>query len=262
VRRAARIAGILSLFFTGAALVADADYRQVAGGSFRSVQPPGGEPSDVPLSSFGLQRTPVTNREFLAFVTKHPGWRRGEAPALFVDSGYLAHWRGPLVLGAGVDPEQPVTHVSWFAAEAYCATEGARLPTWYEWEYAAAASETERDARQDPGWRQRILDWYATPSGRPLPRVGERPANVYGVQDLHGVVWEWVNDFNSLLVAPDNREQGDPDRTRFCGAGAVAMEQKENYAVLMRVAMLSSLQARDTTGNLGFRCAKDAGSAP
>jgi len=75
-------------------------------------------------------------------------------------------------------------------------------------------------------------------------------------------VWEWVDDFNSLLVAPDNRDQGDPDRTRFCGGGAAAMEQKENYAVLMRVAMLSSLQARDTTGNLGFRCARDDGSAP
>ena len=144
---------------------------------------------------------------FAGLLAERADWRRGDAPTVFVDSGYLAHWRGPLVLGAGVDPEQPVTHVSWFAAEAYCATEGARLPTWYEWEYAAAASETERDAHQDPHWRQRILDWYATPSDRPLPRVGGRPANVYGVQDLHGVVWEWVDDFNSLLVAPDNREQ-------------------------------------------------------
>jgi formylglycine-generating enzyme required for sulfatase activity len=34
------------------------------------------------------------------------------------------------------------------------------------------------------------------------------------------------------------------------------MEQKENYATLMRVAMLSSLKATDTTANLGFRCAR------
>ena len=34
------------------------------------------------------------------------------------------------------------------------------------------------------------------------------------------------------------------------------MQEKENYAVLMRVAMLSSLKAVDTTNNLGFRCAK------
>jgi sulfatase modifying factor 1 len=37
----------------------------------------------------------------------------------------------------------------------------------------------------------------------------------------------------------------------------LSMNDRENYAVLMRVAMLSSLEARDTTANLGFRCAKD-----
>jgi formylglycine-generating enzyme required for sulfatase activity len=40
------------------------------------------------------------------------------------------------------------------------------------------------------------------------------------------------------------------------------MEEKENYAVLMRVAMLSALEAKYTTRNLGFRCARqgEAGS--
>jgi sulfatase modifying factor 1 len=59
-------------------------------------------------------------------------------------------------------------------------------------------------------------------------------------------------------VSGDNREQGaDPDLMKFCGAGALTMEQKENYAVMMRIAMLSSLKAAYTTANLGFRCAKD-----
>ena len=44
---------------------------------------------------------------------------------------------------------------------------------------------------------------------------------------------------------------------KFCGAGSLAMADRENYAVLMRVTMLSSLEARDTTSSLGFRCAKD-----
>ena len=60
-----------------------------------------------------------------------------------------------------------------------------------------------------------------------------------------------------LLVSGDNRDQGDPDNLKFCGAGALSMDDRENYAVLMRVAMLSSLEAANTTGNLGFRCAKD-----
>ena len=78
------------------------------------------------------------------------------------------------------------------------------------------------------------------------------------MRDLHGLVWEWVDDFNALLVSADNREQGDPDLLRFCGAGAITLQQRDNYAVLMRIAMLSSLKAADTTANLGFRCAKPA----
>jgi formylglycine-generating enzyme required for sulfatase activity len=149
-----------------------------------------------------------------------------------------------------------VVWVSWFAANAYCESLDARLPDWNEWEYAAAADETRRDARADPAWRERILGWYSRPSNTALPRVGLQAPNAYGVQDLHGLVWEWAGDASSLLVDGDNRNQGDPDKSRFCGAGALSIADRENYAVLMRVAMLSSLEARDTTANLGFRCAR------
>ncbi|HEY7640810.1 MAG TPA: hypothetical protein VH814_13880, partial [Steroidobacteraceae bacterium] len=74
---------------------------------------------------------------------------------------------------------------------------------------------------------------------------------------LHGVVWEWVYDLSSMLVSGDNREQSDPDALRFCGPGALTMEQKENYATLMRIAMLSSMQARYTSATMGFRCAEE-----
>jgi sulfatase modifying factor 1 len=212
---------------------------------------------DVTIPGYQLARTPVTNAGFLAFVKANPEWQRGRAAKLFVDDGYLKHWAGPAQLGAA-DPAQPVVQVSWFAADAYCAAQGARLPTWHEWEWAAAADERVADARQDPAWRQRILAWYAE-TGAALPRVGRGPANVHGVQDLHGLVWEWVEDFGAMMVSGDNREQGaDPDLMKFCGAGAMTMEQKENYAVMMRIAMLSSLKAAYTTANVGFRCAKDA----
>ena len=76
------------------------------------------------------------------------------------------------------------------------------------------------------------------------------------MQDLHGLVWEWIDDSSALLVSGDNRDQGDADAAKFCGAGALSMDDRDNYAVLMRVAMLSSLDAADATGNLGFRCAR------
>jgi formylglycine-generating enzyme required for sulfatase activity len=76
------------------------------------------------------------------------------------------------------------------------------------------------------------------------------------------LVWEWVDDFNALLVASDSRDQNDPDRLKFCGAGALNLRDRENYAVLMRVAMLSSLKAADTTNSTGFRCARPAAPVP
>jgi formylglycine-generating enzyme required for sulfatase activity len=237
---------------------AASEHAAIGGGQFSSVLPqgPGNEP--VTVAPFKLDRHPVTNAEFLAFVLKQPRWRRDRVATLFADAGYLAHWRSATDLGGDLRPQQPVTRVSWFAAKAYCESRGERLPTWYEWEYAAAASETVPDARGDPAWRQRILDWYAQPSPPVLPDVGRSPANYYGVSDLHGLIWEWVLDFNALLVSSDSREQGGADRLRFCGEGALSAADREHYAVLMRIAFLSSLEARYTTANLGFRCAQDA----
>lgn len=211
----------------------------------------------VALAPFELQKLPVSNTQFLAFVAKHPTWRRGTAPVLFAEPRYLEHWSGPLSLGAAALPAQPVTRVSWFAAQAYCEAQGARLPTWAEWEYASAADATRADARADPTWRERILGWYSKPSNQALASVGRSEVDFHGVHDLHGLVWEWVEDYSAMLVSADNRQQSDPDLLQFCGAGAISTDDRENYAVLMRIAMLSALEADDTTGNLGFRCARD-----
>ena len=252
--------GVLGVLGAKQSFASDTNYAPIAGATFQSVLPVAKDSKDVAIPAYQLARTPVTNAEFLAFVKANPQWQRGRAPRLFVDDGYLRHWAGPTQLGAA-EPAQPVVQVSWFAADAYCSAQGARLPTWHEWEWAAAADERIADARKDPVWRQRMLDWYAETGGR-LARVGRGPANVHGVQDLHGLVWEWVEDFGAMMVSGDNREQGtDPDLMKFCGAGAMTMEQKENYAVMMRIAMLSSLKAAYTTANVGFRCARDAEKA-
>ena len=229
----------------------------IEGGEFASVLPLTEDKAPVAIAAFGLDRQPVTNGEFLAFVVRNPEWRRGDVLPLFADANYLKHWQGALNV-SDATANQPVVNVSWFAARAYCESKGGRLPTWHEWEYVAAADENVKDARQDPAWRQKILSWYGETGGRSLPDVGRHPANAYGVKDMHGLIWEWVEDFNALLVSSDNREQGGADKLQFCGAGAATMEEKENYAILMRTAMLSSLDGGDTTQNMGFRCAYDA----
>lgn len=228
---------------------------RVAAGEFESVLPLEPGNNRVKVDAFEMDTVPVTNAQFAAFVAAQPRWRRDRAPRLMVDAEYLSHWRSASA-PAGAQRNQPVVRVSWYAARAYCEWRGARLPTWYEWEWAAAANESKADARRDPRWTQQILSWYSQPATGELPDVGSRPANVHGIRDLHGVVWEWVEDYNSLLVAADNREQATGDDTRFCGPGALTMEEKEQYATLMRIAMLSSLRAEYTTATMGFRCAR------
>ena len=261
LRAIGRTLAMSSMLFVSNALAAD--YMALPGGRFSSVLPAVSDtsrnrelaPAPVVIGPFRLRDEPVTNREFLAFVTAHPDWRRDRIARIFAEARYLSHWQSADALGAEAKEDQPVTQVSWFAAQAYCESEDARLPTWYEWEYAAAADETRADARGDPAWRNRILDWYATPSNEPLATIGGAP-NFYGVRDVHGLVWEWVDDAGALLVASDSRDQNDPDKLAFCGAGALKLKDRDNYAVLMRIALLSSLKAADTTSNLGFRCAK------
>jgi len=246
----------------GSGLAGTAPTRaHIAGGSFETVLPPATGVKTASVPAFDMDRTPVTNAEYARFVGAHAQWRRDRVARVFADDGYLAHWRSATAPAAGSEA-QPVTRVSWFAASAYCEAQGARLPTWYEWELVSAADGTRPDARSDPAWRQSILDWYSRPASEPLPLVGSTAPNYYGVRDIHGVVWEWVQDLASMMVSGDNREQVDPDVTRFCGSGALTLEQKENYAILMRVATLSSMQANYTSSTMGFRCVADAGAKP
>lgn len=261
MRRARRLTTLALLLVSAAAHPAPVGGQPaaIAGGSFESVLPAQPGVNSVRVASFRLDRTPVTNAQFAAFLRGHPQWRRDRIAGIFADQQYLSHWQNALQPG-GEQLQQPVVHVSWFAASAYCEARGARLPTWHEWEYVAAASATATDARNDPAWRQQILSWYSRSARGPLPAAGNTPANVHGVRDLHGVIWEWVEDLNGMLVSSDNREQSSPDLMRFCGEGALTMEQKENYATLMRIAMLSSMKARYTSATMGFRCAYDRSS--
>jgi formylglycine-generating enzyme len=175
---------------------------------------------------------------------------------LFADEGYLSHWMGDLELGTA-RPGQPVTRVSWFAAKAYAAWKGKRLPTTDEWEYAARAGFTTMDGARDPEFRRAIAEWYATPSPETLPAAASGRANVLGIRGLHGLIWEWTSDFNSAMAGEEGRTGGSLERQLFCGSGAAGATDPGDYAAFMRFGLRSSLKGGFTIHNLGFRCAKD-----
>jgi len=257
--RLGHIICITALALSAVSLVpaAPADMVCVSNGVYQPLFRSLTDPTNVPVAAFWLEVTPVTNEKFLEFVRANPRWQRSQVKRIFADENYLKHWEGDLNPGAHARPDQPVTWVSWFAAKAYAQWQGKRLPTVAEWEVAAAASATLADGTQDAGFQRDILRWYATSSPAVLPDVGSGPKNFWGVRDLHGLVWEWVADFNSATVTGDARGDTGLDRQLFCGAGAVGARDVENFPAFMRYGFRSSLKAGYTVHNLGFRCAKD-----
>ena len=87
--------------------------------------------------------------------------------------------------------------------------------------------------------------------------VGVGRANYFGAQDMHGLVWEWVSDFNTAMVTGDARGDTGLDRQLFCGSGSLGVKDRSNFPAFMRYGFRSSLKANYTVHNLGFRCAKD-----
>ena len=210
----------------------------------------------IPIKRFRADVRAVTNQEFLQFLKTHPRWKKSEISPLFADETYLSQFDGE-ALRKGVPPDAPVSFVSWFAAKAYCESRGLRLPTISEWEYMGAANETSRDASSDPAFLAKILEWYSEPRREGWLQKGPGLKNLYGLEDLHGSIWEWVDDFNSTLVTGESREDGSFNRDMFCGSGSLSGGNKENYAAFMRFAFRSSLNGRSSIWNLGFRCVQE-----
>jgi iron(II)-dependent oxidoreductase len=167
----------------------------------------------VDVAAFLIDRFPVTNGQFLAFIDDGgyanralwtgPGWafREGEqlAHPLFWRRSAEGWERRRFGTWEPLPPDEPVCHVSWYEADAYARWAGRRLPTEAEWEKAAAAA---------PDGTVRRFPWGDTPpdatranlwpvGGHPAP-TGAFPAGVsaWGIEQLLGDVWEWTaSDF-------------------------------------------------------------------
>ena len=144
---------------------------------------------------------------------------------------------------------EPVTNVSWFAAQAYCKARGLRLPTTEQWEYAladAAVAQTLCGADRSNG--------SLSPIRRAPPAIGG-PPNGYGLRDMVGLVWEWTLDFNAYATTAESRSSDGKDDGAFCGGASAGVSDATDYPAFMRYAMRASLKADYTADNVGFRCA-------
>ena len=143
------------------------------------------------VGPFALSNRPVTNGEYLAFIeaggyTRSEFWlslgwntvqeQRWEAPLYWIQRDG-AWWNFTLSGMRPVAESEPVTHISYFEADAYANWDGARLPTEFEWERASAGFPIEGN-------------FVETGHFHPTPARGG--ADVTDLQQMFGDVWEWT----------------------------------------------------------------------
>ncbi len=204
----------------------------------------------VSVASFQILQMPVSVKDFLQFLKEHPKWQRSQlAKSLFADAAYLSIWHGDLNPGE-ISDDTAVTQVSWFSARAYCESKGLALPSVQQWERAGQGQVKGVDITQ------KILEWYGQPTSAKLARISSGLRNQWGVLALHGLIWEWTEDFNSVFVTGESRGDGAIEKNLFCGAGAESGGDPTDYAAFMRFAYRASLKANYSIKNLGFRCVR------
>jgi formylglycine-generating enzyme required for sulfatase activity len=135
---------------------------------------------------FFMSRTEITQAQWTA--------RMGSNPSL--------NQSASAEVPAGQVPNRPVERVTWLSIQGFLSATGMRLPTEAEWEYACRAG-TSTAFHSTPGNQAGTNDdnllgnvaWYAGNSGNQTRPVGQKAGNGFGLHDMSGNVFEWVDDW-------------------------------------------------------------------
>jgi formylglycine-generating enzyme required for sulfatase activity len=193
---------------------------------------------------FAIGRAPVTFEEYDACVAA------GGCPYRPNDGGW----------GRG---RQPAIHISWDDARSYLAWlsgktgKAYRLPSEAEWEYAARGGTTTRYSWGDQLGSNRAncskcgSRWDGK---RPAP-VGSFAATPFGLLDMHGNVWQWVEDcwHDSYRGAPDD---GSAWTAAECPRRTLRGGAFFSYPKSLRSAYRYAYEPKGRLGNIGFRVAR------
>lgn len=161
--------------------------------------------------------------------------------------------------------DQPVENVSWEEVQIFIqqlnAKEGVkvyRLPTEAEWEYAARAGTTTSYSFGDDASQLGVYAWYADNAGQHPHEVGGKHPNRWGLYDMQGNVWEWVNDWYDKVYYKSSPSWVDPKGPQ---SGAYRVSRGGGWiggAKDCRVANRDKEDPGDRDASLGFRLLRQA----
>ena len=157
-------------------------------------------------------------------------------------------------------PSLPVTGISWEDAKAYCEWRGGRLPTEAEWEAAAGGGLKNADYPWEGAPSGELANYIFDPDEDPLgiKIVGQYPPNGYGLYDMAGNVYEWVNDYYSQTFYADSTSWKFPNGPEK-GDLRVIRGGSWNYTEeFMQIYRRNKAKPDTRFRYIGFRCAKDA----
>ncbi len=158
--------------------------------------------------------------------------------------------------------KQPVEQVSWDDVQKFVrrlndkeGREVYRLPTEAEWEYAARAGSTTAFSFGDDHSQLGEYAWYSENSGNDTHPVGTRKANAWGLHDMHGNVWEWVQDWYGRYEAETVTDPVGPVSGSYRGARGGGWYDDAGYC---RSAYRSHAAPVNRGHDLGFRLLRTA----
>jgi len=229
----------------------------------------------VYLDSYRIGKFPVTNGEFLKFVDAGgyddyrywlaDGWKRAkqdgwEAPMYWIRKDGQWHTRDFCGMRR-INPAEPVVHVSYYEADAYCKWAGKRLPTEAEWEKAASWNEEGRIKTAYPwgdagpaGDRCNLLESYLWRAAE----AGSYPEGKshYGCHQMVGDVWEWTS--SEFVGYPGFKSGFDEYNDKwFTGQKVLRGGSFATPAISIRNSYRNFFRLDERWMLAGFRCAQD-----
>ena len=207
---------------------------------------------DVFVNNFYIDKFELTNSRYLEFV-KATNHRIPQNPK----NATRNLWQGDTITESLAD--RPVINVDWADANAYCQWAGKRLPTEAEWEKAAKGTADRRFPWGNVEPTNKHLNfnqqWIGEKTLMPVGsyELGKSP---FGVYDMAGNVWEWVNDWYDAKYyekSPAKNPTGPETGTKRVLRGSGWQNETPTVRIFTRVDSDPTIRNEST----GFRCAMD-----